>query len=257
MKQGMKHKTLLKSIAGLTAVFALAVGAEWNGYRVFDSKDGRNPICTLDPTCRSLTEGEIDMARAVFGEAIDYRKVKLFHRNYMVFLDQSDNAMTPNGNMYFSKASVWSKDFSLEDSGTRKFLMHELTHAWQYQTGKTIPTEALDNYVSYDFDYWSSYKYALNDHKLFSDFNIEQQASMIENYVEKRYDLAEMLDSQMAEGATGDNAATRSFKAANCTTLKALEDKIGQVLPLQRETACPELPPPPRHKRPRLHRLAR
>lgn len=245
MKQGMKHKKLLKSIAGLSAVFALVAGTEWNGYNMFDRKQGQNILCTLDPTCRHLTAGEIELARPVFGEAIDYRNVKLFSRNYLYFLN-NDEAMTPNGNLYLPSKPLWLEDFSAGSTSDKQLFMHELTHVWQYQTGKGVVTGALDNYMSYDFDYASSYNYKLKQYPLFPDFNIEQQADIISDYTGLRIELWNLLDA-------GSDAA--DYIQRNCPDIRAFEDKIGQVLPLQREAACPVPQPLKVAKRP--HRKPR
>ncbi|HEP0588724.1 TPA: hypothetical protein ACW7QF_001973 [Klebsiella aerogenes] len=50
---------------------------------------------------RSLTIGEIALARLVFGDAIKYSEVKEHNKIYLPFNMQSNNVvMTPNGEMY-------------------------------------------------------------------------------------------------------------------------------------------------------------
>ncbi|WP_213794025.1 hypothetical protein [Klebsiella aerogenes] len=50
---------------------------------------------------RSLTIGEIALARLVFGDAIKYSEVKGHNKSYLPFNMQSNNVvMTPNGEMY-------------------------------------------------------------------------------------------------------------------------------------------------------------
>lgn len=50
---------------------------------------------------RSLTIGEIALARLVFGGAIKYSEVKVHNKIYLPFNMQSNNvAMTPNGEKY-------------------------------------------------------------------------------------------------------------------------------------------------------------
>lgn len=247
----MKRKKLIASLAGLTAVFALAAaGVEWAGYHILDRKDGgENPLCTMDPTCRSLTEGEIDLARSVFGEAIDYRNVKIFHRNYFGFIHHGQRILSPNGNIYIPQDRVWSEDYSTGDAWDKGVFIHEMTHVWQAQTGKTIPTEALDNLIAYDFNYQSSYNYTLNEHALFSDYNIEQQASMTEDYIDQRTSFEEMISSPLIDAAR--------YSAEKCPDLKRLEAKIAQVLPLQKLEACPENPPPVGKRQPKGRHLKR
>ena len=50
---------------------------------------------------RSLTKGEIAMASLLFRDAIDYRRVRIFNRRYLPYLQPKNCAMSPNGSIYF------------------------------------------------------------------------------------------------------------------------------------------------------------
>ena len=50
---------------------------------------------------RPLTAGEIAMASQLFGDAIDYNRVRVFNRRYLPYLQPKNCAMTPNGSIYF------------------------------------------------------------------------------------------------------------------------------------------------------------
>ena len=63
---------------------------------------------------RPLTAGEIELARSVFGDAIDYARVKLVRRKWWPFQPR-DIVMAPTGNIHFHPRSpLWSEDFSSE-----------------------------------------------------------------------------------------------------------------------------------------------
>ena len=47
---------------------------------------------------RSLTPGEIELARSIFGDAIDYSKVRLVRGKWWPFQPR-DAAMAPTGNI--------------------------------------------------------------------------------------------------------------------------------------------------------------
>ncbi|WP_181373359.1 hypothetical protein [Massilia glaciei] len=77
-------------------------------------------------TARHLTPGEIGMAAALFGDAIDYRKVRIHNRCYLPLGLQPRNcAMTPNGSMYFHH-SCFRDDFSTGDVAAKHWFMHEM-----------------------------------------------------------------------------------------------------------------------------------
>jgi type VI secretion system secreted protein VgrG len=61
---------------------------------------------------RPLTSGEIAMARQMFGNSIDYSKVKVHNHGYLPFDLQGENtAMSPDGEIYFRKEN-YEADFS-------------------------------------------------------------------------------------------------------------------------------------------------
>jgi len=81
---------------------------------------------------RSLTSGEIELCRSIFGSAIDYSKVRLIPRKWWP-LQPINYVMTPSGNLHFHpKGWLWSDDFSRGQTHVDLFI-HEMTHVWQSQ----------------------------------------------------------------------------------------------------------------------------
>lgn len=130
---------------------------------------------------RRLTEGEIAMARTVFGDAVDYEKVWIHSHGWWLFLGFQDKrtAVTPNGEMYVPRA-IYMDDFSAgkpDDRGKALF-MHEMVHIWQYQMDYWIKLHAM----------WvtirgaSAYAYNLTAASQLSDFNMEQQGNIVSDY---------------------------------------------------------------------------
>lgn len=120
---------------------------------------------------RPLTAAETLSARQVFGTEIDYRRVRV-HRGKYIFFQPSDTAMTPNGEIYFPEP-VYKADFATS-VGDRSWLIHELTHVWQYQHGVNVRLAAP---FSRNYNYGK-----ITTKTRFSDLNIEQQASMVADY---------------------------------------------------------------------------
>ena len=68
------------------------------------------------------------MARTVFGDAIDYAKVRIIGRRYMPF-QPKNCAMTPNGSMYFHRSCVCA-DFAAAAIGEQRWFIHEMAISW-------------------------------------------------------------------------------------------------------------------------------
>ncbi|ELY9433468.1 type IV secretion protein Rhs, partial [Salmonella enterica] len=76
------------------------------------SKKKRDDKKQDDDSVRKLTIGEVALARTVFGNRIDYEKVKIHHGSYLPFGLQGENvAMTPHGELYF-RTTLYREDFS-------------------------------------------------------------------------------------------------------------------------------------------------
>jgi hypothetical protein len=124
---------------------------------------------------RVLTAGETAMAALLFGDAIDYRKVRIFNRRYLPFGLQPRNcAMTPNGAIYFHK-SCCLLDFSTGSADARHWFMHEMVHVWQHQLGYPV---RLRGAVRIGL----SYRYELAPDKTLADFNMEAQGDLLADY---------------------------------------------------------------------------
>jgi hypothetical protein len=121
---------------------------------------------------RPLTPGEIELARSVFGEAIDYPKVRLFRRKWWPFHPRNA-AMAPMGDIYFHpEGGVWSDDFSKEPLGRQGFFIHEMTHVWQAQAkGRFYLPLMRHPFCRYDF--------TLEPGRPFNRYGVEQQAEIV------------------------------------------------------------------------------
>lgn len=155
---------------------------------------------------RSLTSGEIALARSVFADSVDYSRVKVHGHGYWMFFGFQDKhtAVTPNGEMYFPKA-IYLDDFSLFASDAA-FFVHEMTHVWQHELGYAVRWNGL--WVSSRGP--EAYKYSLSPGDKLSDFNMEQQADIISDYCMKIV----LLSPSAARSGGGTPDALRSVLAA-------------------------------------------
>ena len=82
-------------------------------------------------TARGLTSAEIEMARSVFGDAIDYAPVRIEQRKW-AFFQPRETVMAPTGCIHFHpKGTRYREDFACGNLDDQGLLIHELTHIWQ------------------------------------------------------------------------------------------------------------------------------
>ncbi|MFV1845785.1 PAAR domain-containing protein [Stenotrophomonas maltophilia] len=140
---------------------------------------------------RGLTQGEIEMAQLVFGDAIDYSLVRIHNHGYwMLFgMQPEDTVVAPNGEIYFPDL-IYSDDFLREDLELQHLFIHEMTHVWQHQLGYNVKlTRGPRPNMSYN--------YALDEVRLLHDYNMEAQGDILADYF-----LAAFRDSQRLQNDT-------------------------------------------------------
>jgi hypothetical protein len=119
-----------------------------------------------------MTSGEIALARSVFGDAVDYKAVRLFKGKWWPFQPRN-SAMAPTGDIYFHpEGGAWSDDFARESLGRQGFFIHELTHVWQAQAKGRF-------YLLMMRHPFCRYAYELEPDKPFNRYGLEQQAEIV------------------------------------------------------------------------------
>ncbi|UNK29950.1 type IV secretion protein Rhs [Serratia plymuthica] len=127
-------------------------------------------------TLRLMTQGEIAMARRVYGDSIVYSRVWVHCNSYLPFKLQKPNfAMSPNGEIWFRKEG-YAPDFSsLSVKVESKYVfIHELGHVWQHQSGQWVRLRGSLSWAA-------NYTYRLDKERLV-DYSLEQQASILADY---------------------------------------------------------------------------
>jgi len=121
---------------------------------------------------RGLTQGEIELARSIFGDAIDYSKVRMIRGKWWPFHPRNA-AMAPSGDIWFHPAAGgWSDDFAKEPLSRQGFFIHEMTHVWQAQKGGPL-------YLPLMRHPFCRYAYELKPGKPFREYGLEQQAEIV------------------------------------------------------------------------------
>ena len=121
---------------------------------------------------RRLTEGEIALARSVFGTAIDYARVTIRRRKFFPFQPRRVT-MAPRGHMHFHpRGDAYSDDFAAGPLHRAGLFIHEMTHVWQ--------THSLGEwYLLLHRHPLCRYGYALKPGWPLERYGIEQQAEIV------------------------------------------------------------------------------
>jgi len=117
---------------------------------------------------RPLSAGEVALAQSVFGDEVDWGRVRIVQLNrFWGFA-----AMVPfGGAILFSKWRAW-RDFSRAPASEQGWLVHELAHVWQAQRGVVLAAAKLSAIGR------RSYKYRVRRGAKLKHYNIERQAEI-------------------------------------------------------------------------------
>lgn len=127
---------------------------------------------------RGLTGPEKTEARLVFGNSMDYDAIRVTAAPLM---SAGGFARTLPGTIYFPPSN-FRADFSSQ-LNDMTFLIHEMTHAWQYQHGTSVFT-TLYHAIRGNYNYGgeAGLRQATAQGKHFRDFNTEQQGDICRDY---------------------------------------------------------------------------
>lgn len=131
-------------------------------------------------TPRPLTSAEIDLARSVFGTAIDYAQVTIRDGKFMP-LQPRNSGMAPDGHIYMY--GCYRDDYAQGSLAEQGFFIHEMTHVWQFQNKVLHPVAGfIDLLARHKFNYAAAYYYNLDGVQDLTDYNMEQQASLVQDH---------------------------------------------------------------------------
>jgi hypothetical protein len=124
-------------------------------------------------THRPLTDAETALSRSVFGDAIDYGRVKVFARKWWPFQHRR-MAMAPDGNLYFAaNGPLYCDDFCARPIDAQGLFIHEMVHVWQHQQGVNLILRRHP---------FCRYDYTLKPGWLLQQYGLEQQAEIVRHY---------------------------------------------------------------------------
>lgn len=119
---------------------------------------------------RPLTQGEAELARTVFGDALDPARAAVANRKW-AFFQPKNTTMAPLGTIHFNPASgLYRDDFATAPLALQGLFVHELVHVWQHQSGIFLPLQRHP---------FCRYGYAIEPGRPFARYGIEQQAEIV------------------------------------------------------------------------------
>jgi hypothetical protein len=128
---------------------------------------------------RALTAGEIALLRPIFRDGIDYDHVRVIDNAFP--LQPANVYMTPRGHIY-APGRLFQPDFSAVRGSLRQIFVHEMTHVWQYANGMDLVSQGFLEMLKNNGAYEKAYAYELVPGRDLTDYGMEQQASIIEDY---------------------------------------------------------------------------
>lgn len=159
------------------------------------------------PTVRPLYDWEIHEAREVFGDGLRYEEVRIHENNPfpnaidrlgrrlkgMAVVEASNNAVTLGNHCYFP-VRLLDKLVDPTDPDYYKipWLIHELTHVWQYQRlgwsylAQALTAQFREKAAAYDFGSDTGLQKRRKDGWTLRKFNLEQQGDIARGYYERK-----------------------------------------------------------------------
>lgn len=130
-----------------------------------------------EPQGRVLTADEISEAQSVYGDTIDYSKVRILNEKYVFF--QGENwVMAPDGNIYWP--SDCANFVTCQGGRYANTFIHEMAHVYQYQQGINVLGQGflLQAGRVLSFGLYDPYQLTYQPGLAFSAYNIEQQGQL-------------------------------------------------------------------------------
>lgn len=121
-------------------------------------------------TGRALTAGEVNLARSVYGDTIDYAAVEIRATKW-AFFQPRHVVMAPRGNIHFHpNGDLYREDFAAASLGDQGLFIHEMCHVWQHQRGVVLPLARHP---------FCRYHYSFVPGRPLHRYGIEQQAEIV------------------------------------------------------------------------------
>jgi len=131
----------------------------------------------VKPNTRDLAAIEEKEARSIFGDKINYRKVRIDEASFTAWMRAKLKRRSGMGIATFHTINFTRKLNTATGNSDMKWLIHELTHIAQMEhTGSQYLVEAFSAQIG------EGYAYRPGSKKHFREYNREQQACIVADY---------------------------------------------------------------------------
>ncbi|TCM69835.1 hypothetical protein EC844_102102 [Acinetobacter calcoaceticus] len=136
--------------------------------------------------CRCLTQAEIKLCQTVFGDLIDYSKVRIMNQPFLPWQPKGI-FMAPLGSIHLHNAD-YCEDFSLQSLAYQAVFIHEMAHIYQYQQHINVLFKGAMLQTAYYMSAkkYNPYQYQFVQGKAFFKYNIEQQGDIAKDIFLKK-----------------------------------------------------------------------
>ena len=132
------------------------------------------------PSGRRLTANETALVRSIFGDAINFEKVRIHNRKWW-WLQPRAITMAPDGNLWFHpKSNLFCDDFCDRHVALQGLFIHEMVHVWQHQSGIFLPLRRHP---------FCRYDYSLKPGWTLRQYGLEQQAEIVRHVFLLRHNV--------------------------------------------------------------------
>jgi hypothetical protein len=128
-----------------------------------------------------LVGEEISVASSVFGDRIDYSRVRVHDRRY--WPAQGRYVMAPNGHIY------WPGESGNLARSCPDVFVHEMAHVLQHQRGVNVLLEGIALHTARyaTLGRFDPYRFLYDPDRSFHSYNIEQQGDLARDIYRGRY----------------------------------------------------------------------
>ncbi len=135
---------------------------------------------------RALNDNEISMLKSIFKDSLDYDKIRISKsKNASSYyrLTSGAEAQAMGNTVIMDAKYIGIEDFSATNSYYKEIFTHEIAHIWQYQNNIDLSMlSSMKHSFQTRFTETSAYSYVLEEGKKLTDYNHEQQATIITDY---------------------------------------------------------------------------
>jgi hypothetical protein len=172
------------------------LGSRWNAGELYETLADFIKFNT-----RPMNGSEISEAKKVFGSSVDYSLVRIDEYSLIAHIGKKNVGSDTMAVVTFHTVNFSRKIDAQPGTSDMAWLIHELTHVWQYERmGAIYMAKAIHAQDNAGYDYGGVEALEENAGEGMSAFNLEQQGDIMRDY----YNIENGLSPRWGSGTTAD-----------------------------------------------------